>query len=116
MKKILKPRENIKIVDPLDYGSFITEMSKAYLVISDSGGIQEEAPSFRIPVLVTRETTERPEGISSGTSILIKDKKSLIESFSQLVREKDDYLKIGNKGNPFGNGDASLKIIENIHE
>ena len=116
VKKILKPRENIKIVDPLDYGSFITEMSKAYLVISDSGGIQEEAPSFRIPVLVTRETTERPEGISSGTSILIKDKKSLIESFSQLVREKDDYLKIGNKGNPFGNGDASLKIIENIHE
>ena len=114
--KTLGLNKNIEIINPLDYGSFLKELSESYLVISDSGGIQEEAPSFKIPVLVTRETTERPEGVTNGTSILISSKESLIENFSSIVNNKDEYLRIGNISNPFGDGNASKRIIEKINE
>lgn len=103
---------NIHLIAPLDYPSFVWLMNKAVLIISDSGGIQEEAPSLNIPVLVTRETTEREEGITSGCSILVGTHTK------KIIQEADGILTtttINNKMiNPYGNGFAAVKIVDFI--
>ncbi|WP_236951650.1 non-hydrolyzing UDP-N-acetylglucosamine 2-epimerase [Mariniflexile rhizosphaerae] len=104
--------KNIHLIAPLDYPSFVWLMRKAVLVISDSGGIQEEAPSLSIPVLVTRETTEREEGIASGCSILVGT------NTNKIIHEANRLLatdKANNKmTNPYGNGLAAIKIVDFI--
>lgn len=104
--------KNIHLVEPLDYPSFVWLMSKSTLIISDSGGIQEEAPSLNIPVLVTRETTEREEGITSGCSILVG------AHIKKIIQEADIILTtdaINNKMiNPYGDGAAAIKIVDFI--
>lgn len=104
--------ENIHLIEPLDYPSFVWLMRKSSLIISDSGGIQEEAPSFKIPVLVTRETTERDEGITAGFSYLVGTNKSkIVEMANKLLHSK---LTQEAKPNPYGDGKASERIVHFI--
>ncbi|WNH10939.1 non-hydrolyzing UDP-N-acetylglucosamine 2-epimerase [Thalassobellus suaedae] len=104
--------KNIHLIAPLDYPSFVWLMRKSNLIISDSGGIQEEAPSLNIPVLVTRETTERDEGIQAGCSILVEtDPNKIIEETRKVLNNSD----AGNSmNNPYGDGFAAIKIVEFI--
>jgi len=110
--EMLSGVENIHLIEPLDYPSFVWLMRKSSLIISDSGGIQEEAPSFNIPVLVTRETTERDEGIESGFSFLVgTDTEKIVNVTNDLL-----YLKrsLAPEPNPYGDGKASEKIVNYI--
>lgn len=103
---------NIHIIDPLDYPSLVFAMEKSYLVLTDSGGIQEEAPSFGKPVLVMRNTTERPEGINAGVAKLIGTKTdSIIYETEKLLANESEYKKMSNAINPYGDGKTSDKIL-----
>lgn len=105
--------KNIHIVDPLDYPNLVYLMEKSYLVLTDSGGIQEEAPSLGKPVLVMRDTTERPEGIEAGVAKLVGTKKKvIIAETEKLLNDIDEYITIANAINPYGDGRASEKIVE----
>lgn len=106
--------ENIHLIPPLNYPSFIWLMSKASLIISDSGGIQEEAPSLNVPVLVTRQTTERGEGIEAGCSFLVgTDTKTIVNKSLELLQlQKENYIM----KNPYGNGKASELIVSFIEK
>lgn len=104
--------ENIHLIKPLDYPSFVWLMSKSSLIISDSGGIQEEAPSFNIPVLVTRETTERDEGIKAGFSYLVGTNMSKIVCTANILLQSK--LKKEAHPNPYGDGKACEKIVNFI--
>lgn len=110
--KMLSGIENIHLIEPLDYPSFVWLMSKSALIISDSGGIQEEAPSFNIPVLVTRETTERDEGIKAGFSYLVgTDTAKIVHKANKLLESK---LALETQPNPYGDGKACEKIVNFI--
>jgi UDP-N-acetylglucosamine 2-epimerase (non-hydrolysing) len=103
---------NIHLIQPLDYASFVWLMSKSSLIISDSGGVQEEAPSLKIPVIVTRNETERKEGMNSGFSFLTgTNSNKIIETTLNLLHGKFDFT---NKENPYGDGKASIKIVNFI--
>lgn len=102
----------IEIMEPMDYLAFITEMQDSYLIISDSGGIQEEAPSLGKPVLLTRAVTERPEGIESGVVRLIgTDYLKVKEELTKLIQNEAYYLGMTKIRNPFGDGKASMRIL-----
>jgi UDP-N-acetylglucosamine 2-epimerase (non-hydrolysing) len=108
---ILANIENIKLIEPLDYEPFVYAMNKSYLILTDSGGIQEEAPSLGKPVLVMRDTTERPEAIDAGTVILVgTDKKKIIDNVQILLENKIAYDKMKASKNPYGDGKASERI------
>ena len=103
---------NLFFIEPLEYLSFIYLMEKSYFVLTDSGGIQEEAPSLGKPVLVMRDTTERPEAITAGTVKLVgTDFKKIIKESSLLIEDKEYYNKISLAANPYGDGQASQRII-----
>lgn len=103
---------NIHFIEPLPYMEFVLLMSKSYLILTDSGGIQEEAPSLGKPVLVMRETTERPEAVSAGTIELVgTDQKTIISSVTTLLLDEKKYDKISKTYNPYGEGKSSEKII-----
>ena len=111
--EILSGISNIFLIDPLEYDSFVYLMSKAYLIVTDSGGIQEEAPSLCKPVLVIRETTERPEGIRAGCVKLIGTKReNIIKEVQKLLNLKDEYDKMSKSVSPYGDGKACKKILE----
>lgn len=117
VKSYLKNHENIFLIEPLDYLSFVFLMMKSYLIITDSGGIQEEAPSLGKPVLLLREVTERPEGIEAGTVKLIGVNKRLIISETiNLLDNEDEYKKMSLAHNPYGDGKATLRIINKLKE
>ncbi|RPG19026.1 MAG: UDP-N-acetylglucosamine 2-epimerase (non-hydrolyzing) [Pelagibacteraceae bacterium TMED124] len=106
---------NIHLTDPLNYPAFMWMMSKSYLILTDSGGIQEEAPSFHIPALVMRNTTERPEGIEKNTAILVgTDKDKIISTTKKFLYDENFYKSYIQKENPYGDGKASEKIINFI--
>lgn len=106
---------NVDLISPLDYPEFVSLMNRSYLIITDSGGIQEEAPSLGVPVIVTRNTTERPEAVDSGTVILVGNDIIKIENeVSKLIEDKNYYETFQNKSNPYGDGYASQKILEHI--
>ena len=110
---ILNGIENIYLIEPLEYLEFVYLMNKSYLILTDSGGIQEEAPSLAKPVLVMRDTTERPEAVESGTIKLVgTDKEKIIKEVNNLLNNKSEYDKMSNIKNPYGDGKASKKIIE----
>lgn len=110
--KLLKGLKNVHLIKPLEYEPFIYLLKHSYLVLTDSGGIQEEAPSLGKPVLVMREMTERPEALEAGTVELVGTKKDLIiNSVSRLLDDKVYYNKISGSKNPYGDGKASLRII-----
>ena len=113
--EILKPDQNTNIflLNPLDYLSFVYLMEKSYLILTDSGGIQEEAPSLNKPVLVMRDTTERPEAIEAGTAVLVgTNYDSIVNKTSELLNNSEAYTAMASKINPFGNGTASNKIVD----
>ena len=104
---------NIFFIEPLDYLPFIYLMDISYLVLTDSGGIQEEAPSLGKPVLVIRDTTERPEAITAGTVKLIgTSKKNVVHMISLLLDDDETYLSMSKSINPYGDGDASKRIVD----
>jgi UDP-N-acetylglucosamine 2-epimerase (non-hydrolysing) len=112
---ILKGIRNIHLIDPLEYPSLIWLMNKSYLILTDSGGIQEEAPSLGKPVLVMRDVTERTEGIEAGTAILVgTDKRKIISSTRMLLSHKGTYRKMAQRRNPYGDGKASARIRDII--
>jgi len=103
--------ENTYFIEPLDYLPFVHLMSKAYLVLTDSGGIQEEAPGLGKPVLVMRNTTERPEALKAGTVKLVgTDKAAIIREVSVLIRDPKSYATMSRANNPYGDGKACIEI------
>jgi UDP-N-acetylglucosamine 2-epimerase (non-hydrolysing) len=104
---------NVHLLQPLDYFSFVALMSECYLVLTDSGGIQEEAPSFGKPVLIMRRTTERPEAIEAGLSRLVgSDEENILMNMIELVEDEKTYSRMSNGLNPYGDGNASGRILQ----
>ncbi len=118
VNQLLAHEENIYLLTPQDYLPFVYLMMKSYLILTDSGGIQEEAPSLGKPVLVVRDTTERPEGISAGTTKLVgKVALSIIQEVEELLTNKNSYEKMSMASNPYGDGKAASRIVERLqHE
>lgn len=105
--------DRLRIIEPLDVFDFHNYMAHSYLVLTDSGGIQEEAPSLGKPVLVMRDTTERPEGISAGTLKLVgTDERVIYREFSRLLSNSKEYAKMSRASNPYGDGYASERIAD----
>lgn len=106
---------NIFLISPLEYLAFVFLMNLSYLILTDSGGIQEEAPGLGKPVLVMRDTTERPEALEAGVVKLVGSKTdSIFKATSELLNCKEQYTSMSNRNNPFGNGQASRIIVQNI--
>lgn len=106
---------NVHLIKPLDYLSFIDLMNKSYLILTDSGGIQEEAPSLGKPVLVMRDTTERPEAVEAGTVTLVgTDRENIETHVAQLLTSEEYYQSMQRKHNPYGDGKASERILKVI--
>ncbi|MFC7347699.1 non-hydrolyzing UDP-N-acetylglucosamine 2-epimerase [Chryseobacterium zhengzhouense] len=113
--EILSEVDNILLIAPLAYPAFVWLMTQSYLIITDSGGVQEEAPSLGKPVLVMRDTTERPEAVQAGTVILVgTDKNKIIEETSRLLENYSLYKKMSELHNPYGDGMACKRIVEFI--
>ena len=113
MEPILGGLDNVALIDPLDYPHFVRLLAASELVLTDSGGVQEEAPSLGKPVLVMRETTERPEGIEAGTARLVgTDKARIVSEIFKLLDDKDAYSAMARAHNPFGDGTAARQIAE----
>ncbi len=112
-KKYLQGNDRIRITEPLDVIDFHNFMANSYLILTDSGGIQEEAPSLGKPVLVMRDTTDRPEGIEAGTLKLVgTEEESIYESLKKLLDDKKEYDKMSRAVNPYGDGSASKRIAD----
>ncbi len=110
--KHLADHERIHLIEPLDYLSLANVLAKVRLVVTDSGGIQEEAPALGKPVLVIREETERPEGIDAGTAKLVgTDRQVLVQELTTLLTDKDAYAAMANAVNPYGDGKAADRIV-----
>ncbi len=113
--KILTDVDNILLTDPLNYESFIWLMNKSYFIVTDSGGIQEEAPTLKKPVLVIRKRTERSESVDIGISKLIgTDRDNIVENVLELINNESSYKKMISNINPYGDGHAAGKILECI--
>lgn len=109
--------DRIHIIEPLDVLDFHNFLSRSYLILTDSGGIQEEAPSLGKPVLVMRDTTERPEGIAAGTLKLVGTEEEIIyREFSRLLSDKDEYEAMSKASNPYGDGHACERIADILEE
>ncbi|MHB1458448.1 MAG: non-hydrolyzing UDP-N-acetylglucosamine 2-epimerase [Armatimonadota bacterium] len=108
---ILSNLKNVYLIEPPDYVPFVHLLKRSYLVLTDSGGVQEEAPSLGIPVLVMRKTTERPEGVIAGTSRLVGTEiNTIFDSVTELIHSQNTYNNMAQTINPFGDGSASKKI------
>lgn len=115
MNARLAGHPRIALIPPLDYVPFIYLLARCYMVLTDSGGVQEEAPSFGKPVLVMRDTTERPEGVEAGTAILVgADTDRIVREASRLLDDEAAYLRMSRAHNPFGDGHASERIVDLI--
>lgn len=116
-KKVLGDIDNILLTEPIDYMDFSNLMAKSHLIVTDSGGIQEEAPSLGVPVLVVRKETERPEGIKVGTAKLIGvEEKEIFDSIDLLIKDKVVYEKMASAINPYGDGKSSIRIADILEE
>ena len=106
---------NMFFIEPLEYLEFVSLMEKAALILTDSGGIQEEAPSLGKPVLVMRDTTERPEALEAGTVKLVgTDYQKIIKEASELLDDEDAYRKMSQAVNPYGDGHACERIVQTL--
>jgi UDP-N-acetylglucosamine 2-epimerase (non-hydrolysing) len=113
VQKILSDRDNVFLIEPLDYACFVMMLDRAHIVLTDSGGIQEEAPSFGKPVLVMRRTTERPEAVEAGTVRLVgTDKTKIFDEVSRLLNDAAAYKDMSRAHNPYGDGKAAQRIRE----
>lgn len=113
--RILKGKPRIHLMEPLDYEASVNMQARCYLVVTDSGGLQEEAPTLGKPVLVVRRETERPEGIKAGTARLIGvEYENVFNQIDLLLNNKEEYNKMANAVNPYGDGHAAERIVEII--
>ncbi|NLP51847.1 UDP-N-acetylglucosamine 2-epimerase (non-hydrolyzing) [Bacillus sp. RO1] len=111
--EILGNNDRVRIIEPLEVLDFHNFLSRSYLILTDSGGIQEEAPSLGKPVLVMRDTTERPEGIAAGTLKLVgTDEENIYKNFKLLLEDNEEYEKMSKASNPYGDGYASKRIAD----
>ncbi len=109
--------DRVRLIEPLEVFDFHNFQNKSYLILTDSGGIQEEAPSLGKPVLVLRDTTERPEGIEAGTLKLVgTDEETIYQETKKLLEDKSEYEKMSKASNPYGDGKASQRIVDAIIE
>jgi UDP-N-acetylglucosamine 2-epimerase len=112
---VLANHPAVHLIEPVDYLPFVAAMRRAYLIVTDSGGIQEEAPGLGKPVLVTRDTTERPEAIEAGTARLVgTTTESLLDAANELLDDAAAYRRMAQAKNPFGDGKASERIISRL--
>jgi UDP-N-acetylglucosamine 2-epimerase (non-hydrolysing) len=110
-----KPLSNVHLIEPLSYLPFVALMERSTLILTDSGGIQEEAPSLGKPVLVTRDTTERPEAMAAGTAKLVgADRGRIVDEVSRLLTDKQHYDSMATAHNPYGDGKATGRILQAI--
>ncbi len=113
--RILGAKSNIHLIEPLDYLPFVTLMERSYLVLTDSGGIQEEAPSLGKPVLVMRDVTERPEAVAAGTVRLVgTDSGTIVRECARLLDDEDAYNTMSRAHNPYGDGTAAAQIVQEL--
>lgn len=113
VKKILSGCHNVFLCDPVNYVTMVHMIKRSYLILTDSGGLQEEAPYFKVPVIVMRDATERPEGVLAGVSRLAgTDREKIIAATSELLDNPVEYEKMRNGINPYGDGNASERICE----
>jgi UDP-N-acetylglucosamine 2-epimerase (non-hydrolysing) len=112
---ILSGIENVLLTDPLDYEPFVQLMKRSYLILTDSGGLQEEAPSLGKPVLVLREVTERPEAVEAGTAQIVGTRlERIIERTKELLEDQREYRRMSKAVNPYGDGKASKRIVARL--
>ena len=117
VNRILSNIDNIHLIEPLDYLTFVKLLNDSYLILTDSGGIQEEAPSLGKPVIVMRETTERTEAVISGSVRLVgSDKRKIIQAVNDLLTDKLAYDKMSKMNNPYGDGRTSKRILRILNE
>jgi UDP-N-acetylglucosamine 2-epimerase (non-hydrolysing) len=117
VNRILKNQKNIILINPLSYPDFVWLMNRSKIIITDSGGVQEEAPSLGKPVLVMRDTTERPEAVDAGTVVLVgTNKKAIVEKSLELLNNADLYRKMSELHNPYGDGKACRRIVKFINQ
>ena len=115
VREILGEVSNVHLIEPLDVITTHNLINKSYMVLTDSGGIQEEAPSLGKPVLVLRSETERPEAVYAGTvKVVGTDKNKIIEESTKLLKDKKEYNKMSKATNPYGDGKACDRIVEGI--
>ena len=113
MKSILAGLPNVHLIEPLDYEPFVYLLRHSHLVLTDSGGIQEEAPSLGKPVLVMRDVTERPEAVEAGTVILVgANRERIVASVSELLENDTTYKRMSRAHNPYGDGNACERIVD----
>lgn len=114
-QKYLGNHERIHLIDPLEVTDFHNIAARSYMIMSDSGGVQEEAPSLGVPVLVLRDTTERPEGVEANTLRLVgTETEAVLSNMTELLDNLDSYSKMSKASNPYGDGTASKRILEAI--
>ncbi|MDH7505845.1 MAG: UDP-N-acetylglucosamine 2-epimerase (non-hydrolyzing) [Candidatus Acetothermia bacterium] len=117
VRRALQGLERVHLLEPLDYEAFVWLMSRAYLILTDSGGLQEEAPSLGKPVLVMRERTERPEALAAGTAKLVGlDPQEIFQEAQRLLSDPAEYAKMARAVNPFGDGHAAERIVAILEE
>ncbi len=113
VNELLSNIPNFHLIKPLEYAPFVYLMDKSYLIITDSGGIQEEAPTLGKPVLVTREVTERPEGVDAGVVLLVgTDVSKIVRETESLMHDKNRYAKMSRIRNPYGDGNSAQKMVD----
>jgi UDP-N-acetylglucosamine 2-epimerase (non-hydrolysing) len=111
--EVLGHTERVHLIEPLAYEPFVQLLNKAYLILTDSGGVQEEAPTLGKPVLVLRDTTERPEGVAAGTARLVgTDADRIVRATRRLLDDSQEYSAMANASNPYGDGTAAVQIVD----
>jgi len=112
---MLNGLKNVLLIEPLDYEHFVQLMKRSYLILTDSGGLQEEAPDLAKPVLVLREVTERPEAVEAGTSQIVGTQtEKIIDKTMELLEDKGEYERMSKAMNPYGDGKASERIVTRL--
>jgi UDP-N-acetylglucosamine 2-epimerase (non-hydrolysing) len=117
VERLLCDLPGMYLIEPVDYLEFVHLMNRSYLVLTDSGGVQEEAPSLGKPVLVLREVTERPEGVEAGTAVVVgTNRERIVKVASELLSSREAYDRMANAVNPYGDGRASGRIVKALAE
>jgi UDP-N-acetylglucosamine 2-epimerase (non-hydrolysing) len=117
VQEILGGQQNIYLLQPQDYASFVWLMNQSDMILTDSGGVQEEAPSLGKPVLVMREVTERPEAVDAGTVRLVgTDRRRIFQEVENLMLDESQYELMSRAHNPYGQGDSAQRIVTALRE
>jgi UDP-N-acetylglucosamine 2-epimerase len=113
LRPVLEGRERIHLIEPPDYAPFVKLMQRSTLILTDSGGVQEEAPTLGVPILVLRRTTERPEGVDAGTALLIgTDTEAIVREAAHLLTDAEAHARMSRASNPYGDGRAAARIAD----